>query len=456
MAVDDPSTGVQFRTTASGLSGFLYTDGQLFHQAIEGSTITFTPGMPVDETPGAQLTPEAYVSLLEPTKELSHEDLLASFCCIGGPASLSFKFFDLAVVTDDELYQRYPSLIAIQALVEDLVAALNVAYFGDTGVLFRLRWLGMYGPYLDQGMPDPFNGRSDDGVVRELHDIWAPAWTHVPRDLVVLFSGKFLGGNKIFMPWKCVGGPRNGQWCDLFQPRDYAACGSGSCQWVGPSICDNDRSMAVIGIGNSRDSNINKLAHEVGHLFGAEHAHCTQNPATGQYVDRCQSGGTNLRGQACYSGPEYGPASRQSSIMSYCGPPTYPYTFRFDPFNADAINAAAATASCARSGTVTDLTNGTPVTGLNSTPNGPGYNFFSIEVPTGANRLEITTSGGSGELALFARHGTLPTTWGTRKSDRPGTTAQNILVTNPVPGTWYILFFSQNPFSNVTLNAEYQ
>ena len=95
------------------------------------------------------------------------------------------------------------------------------------------------------------------------------------------------------------------------------------------------------------------------------------------------------------------------------------------------------------------------VTGLDSNPNGPGYDYFSIEVPAGATQLDVSTTGGTGELVLYARHGTLPTTWGTLSSTVPGTTRQAIRVFNHFRNI-DLDFRYPSRFAGVSLTAEYQ
>jgi hypothetical protein len=85
----------------------------------------------------------------------------------------------------------------------------------------------------------------------------------------------------------------------------------------------------------------------------------------------------------------------------------------------------------------TPLTNGVPVTGLSGSA-GVGQ-YFRIDVPAGQDSLEISTSGGTGDVDLYVKRGSLPTT--TSYDYRPYKVGNNetVEVDNPASGTWYIM-----------------
>jgi hypothetical protein len=446
---------LQLRARDDVLTGYLFFRGRLYAQELDDTSIVYNPP---SETP-SKVDPNAdikkFIKSLEPRRKPSVERFLADYCCIGGPAGVATQMFDLAIETDDEFYAGRGSLDAVVREVEDLVAAVNTIYFRDTDVLFRLRWLGMY-----TGMvPDPYDAQGNFGLVSQLRAEWQTNWSGVPRDMTVLLSGRALGGNSTFYPWRCQGGERDGQWCVLNPSNPSDSCGTGLCQWVGESLCDTDRSYVVIEDAGTHETKINNTAHELAHLSGAEHTNCIMEPNTNQYVDRCVSDQYNLRGLPCYSGPPYGPGPiyTPSFIMSYCGPPSYPHALAFHAVNARTIGDAAQRAGCAKPATVVTLQKGQPVVNLASfASNQITYHYFAIDVPTGANRLDIETYGGTGEVLLYARFGSLPTTFGTLASAVPATTQQTIVQNAPRAGTWYVLLWSNTNFSNVTLTADYQ
>ncbi len=101
----------------------------------------------------------------------------------------------------------------------------------------------------------------------------------------------------------------------------------------------------------------------------------------------------------------------------------------------------------------TPLSNGVAVTGLSGSA-GVGQ-YFKIDVPAGQDTLEISTSGGTGDVDLYVKRGSLPTT--TSYDYRPYKVGNNetVDVNNPASGTWYIMLRGYTNYSGVTLKATY-
>ncbi|HSV98955.1 MAG TPA: pre-peptidase C-terminal domain-containing protein [Sedimentisphaerales bacterium] len=101
----------------------------------------------------------------------------------------------------------------------------------------------------------------------------------------------------------------------------------------------------------------------------------------------------------------------------------------------------------------TSLTNGVPVTGISGAAG--SERFYRIEVPAGQDELEISTSEGTGDVDLYVRRGSQPTT--TSYDYRPYKIGNNetVTVANPAAGTWYIMLKGYNAYANVRLLAEY-
>ncbi len=101
----------------------------------------------------------------------------------------------------------------------------------------------------------------------------------------------------------------------------------------------------------------------------------------------------------------------------------------------------------------TELDNGVPVGNLSGSQ-GSETRFF-IEVPEGAENLEISISGGSGDADLYVRFGAEPTTstW----DCRPYLNGNNETCTfaTPQAGTYHIMLQGWSAYSGVTLVAEY-
>jgi hypothetical protein len=101
----------------------------------------------------------------------------------------------------------------------------------------------------------------------------------------------------------------------------------------------------------------------------------------------------------------------------------------------------------------TPLTNGAAVTGLSGSA-GVGQ-YFKIDVPAGQDTLKISTSGGTGDVDLYVKRGSLPTT--TSYDYRPYKVGNNetVDVNDPAAGTWYIMLRGYTNYSGVTLKATY-
>jgi uncharacterized membrane protein len=110
-------------------------------------------------------------------------------------------------------------------------------------------------------------------------------------------------------------------------------------------------------------------------------------------------------------------------------------------------------ASVTYAGDPTTLTNGVAVTGLSGAA--ASEQFYKIDIPAGQDTLEISTSGGTGDVDLYVRKGSLPTT--TSYDYRPYKVGNNetVDVNNPAAATWYIMLKGYSSYSGVTLKATY-
>ena len=102
-------------------------------------------------------------------------------------------------------------------------------------------------------------------------------------------------------------------------------------------------------------------------------------------------------------------------------------------------------------GDVYTLQNGVPVNGL-SAPLG-NEKYYKIEVPSGQDTLQFTTSGGTGNVDVYIKRGAKPTTasWDHRLI-QPGN-AESINISSPAGGTWYVMLKAQQAYNGVTLKA---
>ncbi len=118
-----------------------------------------------------------------------------------------------------------------------------------------------------------------------------------------------------------------------------------------------------------------------------------------------------------------------------------------------AASAVTATFDSSLAGGTTPLQNGVAVSGLAGATNAQQY--FSIDLPSGASNLVVSTSGGTGDMDLYVLYGQIPTlsAWDCRPypvgNDESCTTAA------PSAGTYYIMLNGYAAYTGVTLVASY-
>lgn len=97
------------------------------------------------------------------------------------------------------------------------------------------------------------------------------------------------------------------------------------------------------------------------------------------------------------------------------------------------------------------LTSGTAV----AVPAGTGARgterLYKIIVPTGATSLSISLSGGTGDVDLFIQEGSPPSNTVYDCSSESGGNTENCTITNPTPGTWFVMLYLWDPYAGVTL-----
>jgi serine protease len=89
-----------------------------------------------------------------------------------------------------------------------------------------------------------------------------------------------------------------------------------------------------------------------------------------------------------------------------------------------------------------------------ATPGAAGaQELYRIFVPSGTTNLAITLSGGTGDLDLYVRRATPPTTSSYTYVSWNSGNSESITVPNPASGTWYILVDVWSAGGNATLTA---
>jgi serine protease len=105
------------------------------------------------------------------------------------------------------------------------------------------------------------------------------------------------------------------------------------------------------------------------------------------------------------------------------------------------------------SGGDTVLQNGVAKTGLSAAAG--GSLDFTLVVPAGASGLKFVTTGGSGDVDVYAKSGSAPTTSSYDcKSDTPNS-AETCTITTAQAGTYYVKLVAYSAFSNISLTGSY-
>ncbi|WP_296696959.1 S8 family serine peptidase [Thiocapsa sp. UBA6158] len=135
----------------------------------------------------------------------------------------------------------------------------------------------------------------------------------------------------------------------------------------------------------------------------------------------------------------------------------------FDGWSGDCTGAASCILSMDTSKLVTATFTTPPPTLDNGAtqPNLAGaqaaWQYYGVQVPSGATGLTISTTGGTGDVDLYVRYGTLPTL--SAYDCRPWNIGNNEVCDNfptpTTPGTWYIGLYGFSPFAGVTLSVGY-
>ncbi len=82
--------------------------------------------------------------------------------------------------------------------------------------------------------------------------------------------------------------------------------------------------------------------------------------------------------------------------------------------------------------------------------------IFRLIVPSGAEYLDVDTSGGVGDADLFVRFGVHPTLDNFDKSSEGFTNKEHVHINNPKTGVHYIMIYAARIFDGLTLTARYK
>jgi hypothetical protein len=78
--------------------------------------------------------------------------------------------------------------------------------------------------------------------------------------------------------------------------------------------------------------------------------------------------------------------------------------------------------------------------------------FYQIEVPAGALGLTLRTQGGTGDVSIYVKVGSVATPSSyTAKSVHAGTNSESVMIARPVAGTYYMTVEGESDYSGVTV-----
>ena len=99
------------------------------------------------------------------------------------------------------------------------------------------------------------------------------------------------------------------------------------------------------------------------------------------------------------------------------------------------------------------LTNGVARTGLSGAAGSSQY--FTLSVPAGATGLRFVTSGGTGDLDLYARFGAQPTTTVNDCKSAGSSNTETCSITTAQAGTYHVLVRGYSAYSGASLTGSY-
>ncbi len=152
---------------------------------------------------------------------------------------------------------------------------------------------------------------------------------------------------------------------------------------------------------------------------------------------------------ACYAAPAPGATITQTQFV-----PAGTYAVVIDSATTGGGSftlTATRTASMADAGSATGLQNGVPlaVSGAEGS-----LQYFTISVPSGQTSLSIDTSGGTGDVDVYAEFGMPANQSSVLNSALSGNT-ENITIPTPQAGVWHITLLGYRLYSGASLVATY-
>lgn len=202
----------------------------------------------------------------------------------------------LALEADYEMTQKLGSTSSVSSYITNLIGASTAIYERDV----RTR-LVIGSAFVYSNSSDPWTKTSSLDALGELGTYYHNNRTGTSRSAAVLLSGKSMGGGVAWVGTICDG--------------DFPATLNGTSVYGGHYGVIGSLSGSV-STSSSQPGfwDLLGFSHELGHVVGSQHTHCTASSGYGRsFVDQCRSG----EGSGCYSGTQSVPAEK-GTIMSYC------------------------------------------------------------------------------------------------------------------------------------------
>jgi len=280
--------------------------------------------------------------------------------------------FSVAVDCDQEIYgNKFGSnLVNATNYVLTLLGSVNLVYERDVEITLKFPYVNLW------TSTDPYTQPTTGTQLDEFQDYWNTNMGSVPRSSAHLLSGRGLGGGIAYV----------GAMCGSFA---YAV-----------SAIDANYTYPT----TTATWDLNVVAHEQGHNFGAWHTHSCNYSALGYYTggtpDSCQASEGGCASYANHLPPDKG------TIMSYChllGSVSGTLRNDFHPASISRMRAYTASTGCGSPPTVPPLRNpqiATTATGVRlswnnlSIPNFVRHDIYRSTLPLDLNPVYIgsTTS----------------------------------------------------------------
>ena len=338
------------------------------------------------------------------------------------PAAEGDKTVKCATEWLEAEYDVYTNRGSMQATTDFLTGIFNNSstIYANDGITLKLQQLYIW------TTADPYNGSSSTANLTSFQSSRASSFAGTIAQLVTFRS---LGGG-------------------------VAAGFSGICN------ANRSASMCTSGINTSYSSvptyswTVSVITHEAGHLLGSRHTHACVWNGNNTAIDSC-AGSTE---GGC---PLPGIPSGGGTIMSYCHLTSTGINFNkgFGTQPATTIRNRVEAGSCLGNcdggpgGGETALTNYNAYAGISGAAN--AQRVFKIDVPAGTQALSFNTWGGTGDVDIYVKQGSVPTTGNATCQSTTPTTAEACRVNSPAAGTWYVLVLSYAASSNVNLSAAF-